>query len=485
MAERRNSWELFAAQWEARRFSGSGRRWRWVGRLPAGLLVFGLLLAPLEGPASAGLATGRTLALKGGPDRMAARTNVAARTDVAVPTYQSGVTDLWGGAIESIALRSDGTVWTWGWDDWGILGNGHGVPMTSSITTYNSAIPLEVLGPGGAGHLASIKAIAGGERHNAALDVNGNVWTWGWNAFGQLGTGAPCPDRNSPACMGTTPAQIPSLANVKAIAARGYHTLALKEDGTVWAWGYNDAGRLGDGTNTDRFVPVPIGGLTGHGGVLAISGGGDVSAALMADHTLMAWGTNENGAVGNGVINPTGQWTPVAVSQSTGLSNVVSIATGWDHMVALAQDGSVWTWGLNTDGELGNGTTISSSLPLKVSGLGPVIGVSAGDGSTAVLTADHHVWIWGMMRHGDGTYFSYGLSPKLMPGIDNVTLVRDRDWHVLALKGDGTVWAWGSNQAGEIGNGTVKGNTDAPARVLFPDVSPSLPLSLFLPMLRR
>jgi alpha-tubulin suppressor-like RCC1 family protein len=449
------------------------------------LLVFGLLLVPLGSPVSAGPRIGGAPAQNGGPDRVAAHTHVAAHTIVAAPTYQSGVMDLWGGAIESIALRSDGTVWTWGWDDFGILGNGHGVTMTLVITTFNSTVPIEVLGSDGVGHLSSIAAIAGGERHNAALDVNGKVWTWGWNRFGMLGLGTTCSNPDAPDCMGTTPAQVPSLTNVKAIAARGYHTLALKENGTVWAWGYNDSGRLGDGTNLDRNEPVPVGGLTGHGGVLAISGGGDVSAALMADHTLMAWGTNENGAVGNGVINPNGQWTPVAVSPSTGLSNVVSIATGWDHMVALAQDGSVWTWGLNTDGELGNGTTISSSVPLKVGGLGPVIGVSAGDGSTAVVTADHKVWAWGVLRHGNGAYYSIGLKPGLVVGIDNVTLVRDRDWHVLALKGDGTVWAWGSNQAGEIGNGTVEGNTDAPARVLFPDVSLSLPLSVFLPVMQR
>lgn len=170
---------------------------------------------------------------------------------------------------------------------------------------------------------------------------------------------------------------------------------------------------------------------------MAISGAGVVNAALIADHTLKAWGYNADGAVGNGITSTVGQWTPTPVSQTSGLTNVQAIATGWDHMVALAADGTVWTWGANGDGQLGNGTkgvNTYSSVPIQVSGLISITGVSAGDGSTVVL------------------------------------------------KSDGTVWAWGSNGKGECGNGTVGGNTDTPVRVLFPDF---LPLSLFLPIIQR
>jgi len=399
----------------------------------------------------------------------------------AVPA-PTGVTDLWGGAVESIALRADGTVWTWGWDNFGMLGNGHYVTMTDPSTQYDSWVPFQVLGSNGVGHLTSIQAIAGGERHNTALDTNGEVWTWGWNYFGQLGINANCTGMNTPDCMGTTPVKIPGFTSVKMIASRGYHTLALKNDGTVWAWGYNDSGRLGDGTTTDRHSPTLINGLTGHGKVLSISGGGDMSAALMEDHTVMAWGMNVHGAVGNGTINALGQWTPTTVSQSTGLTYVKAIATGWDHMVALDQNNTVWTWGDNGDGQIGNGITSTEgiSLPFHVPNLSNVIGISAGDGSTVVLTADGHVWEWGTLRHGDGSYVFIGDSPVPVAGIDHVTLVRARDWHVLALKSDGTVWAWGSNQRGECGNGTVGGNTDNPGLVLFPTFA-----QLYLPLVVR
>ncbi len=398
------------------------------------------------------------------------------------------VTDFWGGAGDSIALMSNGTVWTWGWDDYGVLGNGLGVTMFDTNTAYNSSYPIQVLGPGGVGHLSSIQAIAGGERHNVTLDSNGEVWTWGWNAFGQLGNGITCTsDAHSTACMGTTPAKIPSFTNVQAIASRGYHSLALKNNGTVWAWGYNAYGQLGDGTTTDQHSPVPVIGLTGHGGVTAISGGGFVSAALMGDHTLMAWGDDRAGAIGNGTIGTTGQLTPTSVITTTGLTTVTQIATGWDHMVALDSNGNVWTWGSNYDGELGNGitSTIGMSVPIKVNGLSNVIGVSAGDGSTVVLEANGTVWAWGLITHGDGTPYSYGPTPVQVSGIDHVTLVRARNWQVYALKSDNTVWAWGSNGHGECGHGTVGGNTDTAVLVLFPTIPFTPTAWLYLPLIAK
>ena len=398
----------------------------------------------------------------------------------------SNVIDLWGGGSESIALQSDGSVWTWGWDDYGMLGNGHGPTMFDTTTQYDSLIPFKVLGANGVGHLNAIVAIAGAERQNSALDANGEIWTWGWNYFGQLGYGTYCSNMNAADCMGTTPAKIPGFTNVTAIASRGYHTLALKKDGTVWAWGYNNWGQIGDGTNTDRHSPALVSGLNGHGKVLAISGGGDISAALMEDHTLMAWGNNEHGAVGNGTTSLTGQWSPVPVV-SSGLTYVKVIATGWNHMIAIDQNDTVWTWGNGQYGELGNGSTADSSVPFHVSGLTNVIQVSAGDGSSVALKSDGTVWAWGALRTQVGTnqfaVYNYGSTPVQVSGIDHVTLLRDRDWHVLALKQDGTVWAWGWNLKGQIGDGTVGGDKLTPVQVQFStDPVPAPNFSVFLPL---
>ena len=387
------------------------------------------------------------------------------------------VIDVWGGTGESIALMSDGTVWTWGWDEYGVLGNGHGILMSDPSKQYDRAYAFPVYGPGGIGRLTNIQAIAGGERHNAALDKNGEVWTWGWNAFGQLGNGVTCANTSSPECMGTLPAKIPNFTSVKAIASRGYHTLALKTNGTVWAWGYNDGGRLGDGTTTDQHSPVQINGLSSHGDVTQISGGGVVNAALMADHTLMAWGVNSEGAVGNGVFSDS-QPAPVAVSQASGLTNVIAVATGWDHVVALAADKTVWTWGLNGSGQLGDGTTTNSSLPVHVPGLTNVKAVSAGDASTAVLKEDGTVWAWGINEGGelgDGKTYAYSKIPVQVVGLSNITTARAREWHNLAIKEDGTVWCWGSNGRGECGDGSSGNIRPSPVQVIF------LTKSVFLP----
>lgn len=415
---------------------------------------------------------------------------------VVITSTPTGVIDLWGGGSESIALKSDGTVWTWGWDAYGLLGNGHGLSMMTTTTTYDSNIPFQVLGPDGVGRLASVQAIAGGEHHNVALDTNGEVWTWGWNYFKQLGNGIDCPGDfltaiYSTDCQSNTPIKIPGFTNVKTIASRGYHSLALKQDGTVWAWGRGDWGLLGDGFNQARSSPVQVVGLTGHGGVTTISSGGDVNMALMADHTLMAWGRNWKGEVGNGTIDSgdIGQWTPVSVITTTGLTTVTQVATGWSHVVALASDGTVWTWGKGDLGELGIGITPTTgiSVPVQVSGVSNVIGVSAGDGSTVVVKSDGTVWAWGTLRTGGDAFvdYSYGPTPVQVAGIDHVTLVRARDWHVLALKSDGTVWCWGWNEKGQCGDGTTGGDKTTPVQVLFP-TAPFTPTTwLYLPLVVR
>ena len=144
-----------------------------------------------------------------------------------------------------------------------------------------------------------------------------------------------------------------------AIAGGGVHSLALKSDGTVWAWGRNDWGQLGDGSMTNRLTPVPVSGLTG---VVAIAGGGVHSLALKSDGTVWAWGGNSSGQLGDGSM--TNRLTPVPVS---GLTGMVAIAGGELHSLALSSDGTVWTWGYNVYGELGDGsTTIVRATPIPV-----------------------------------------------------------------------------------------------------------------------
>jgi alpha-tubulin suppressor-like RCC1 family protein len=181
--------------------------------------------------------------------------------------------------------KSDGTVWAWGLNNKSQLGDG---------TTTNSSTPVQ----SAPAILTGITAVAAGNEHSLALKSDGTVWGWGSNSNGQLGNGATAGSQ-------TTPVQVSGLTNVTAIAAGVNFSLALKSDGSVWAWGYNGSGQLGDGTTTDRLTPV--------------------------------------------YVNMVAQ---------------VAIAAGFDHSVAMTSTGTVWTWGNNSNGQLGNGSTTNSSVPV-------------------------------------------------------------------------------------------------------------------------
>jgi len=249
--------------------------------------------------------------------------------------------------------------------------------------------------------LTGITAIAGGGAHSLALKNDGMVWAWGWNLYGQLGNGTNT-DSN-------VPVQVSSLTDIIAIAAGWEHSVALKNDGTLWAWGWNTYGELGDGTNGDSNVPVQVSSVTA---ITAISGGESYSLAMKNDSTVWAWGYNYYGQLGNGTNTDSN--VPVQVSSLTG---IIAIAGGRVHSLALKNDGTVWAWGYNADGQLGNGTNADSNVPVQVSSLTGIIAIAGG-----------------------------------------------REFHSLALKNDGTVWAWGDNYYGEIGNGSNT-NSNVPVQV--------------------
>jgi alpha-tubulin suppressor-like RCC1 family protein len=313
------------------------------------------------------------------------------------------VISIWGGARESIALKSDGTVWTWGLNN---CSNGFGNGACGKLgdgTQLTRTVPVRVHGPGDIGYLNSVKAIMGGEHANYALKTDGTLWAWGGNFVGQLGDGT---YTNS-----LTPVQVSGLNSVKSLGGRGYHNLAVKEDGTVWAWGWNSQGQLGHDTSGSP-CPPPLAGACSNAPVqvigvtdpLTVTGGGFFSLALMPDHTLMAWGANESGELADGSY--TAHQIPVHVSSV--LSNVVQVSAGWKHAVALTADGHVWTWGDNLYGEIGNGITSTTgvNVPFRVPGLSNVVAVSGGDRFTGILKADGTVWTWGWNgfgQLGDGT----------------------------------------------------------------------------------
>ncbi len=234
----------------------------------------------------------------------------------------STIAQIAAGFAHTVALNGNGTVWAWGYNGYGQLGDG---------TTINKSTPAEVSG------LTGVRTIAAGAYHSAAVKEDGTVWTWGNNVNWQLG--------DAITVARSIPVQVSEITCVKAIEAGFTHTLAIKEDGTVWAWGNNSNGKLGDGTTVAKSTPVQVNSLTG---IKAITAGGAYTMVIKEDGTVWAWGTNGNGQLGDGI--PFAVSTPLPV-QVSGLTGAKAIAAGYVHSVALKEDGTVWTWGHNSNGQ--------------------------------------------------------------------------------------------------------------------------------------
>ncbi|MGE5549953.1 MAG: PKD domain-containing protein [Bacteroidota bacterium] len=367
-----------------------------------------------------------------------------------------------GGEYYSLGLKRDGTIWAWGINDNGQLGDG---------TTANSAIPLQVKGIGGAGYLTEIADIFGARRHALAVGRDGTVYAWGNNSDGQLGNGTISSSLLPSQVLG--PGGGGLLTGVTKACGGYFHSLALKADGTVWAWGKNNYGQLGDGTTTGKSTPVQVKGPGGAGfltNVVAIGSGAYHSLAVKADGTVWAWGNNQLNQLGDGTA--THRYTPVQVKGPGGagyLTGVTAVSGGNYHAIALKGDGTVWAWGYNNHGQLGNETYTDSAVPVQVKGalgVGNITNVKTVYGcywGATALKHDGTIWTWGYNNYGqlgNGTTAdsNYPVKVKGAGGSGYVTdAVRlgSGHYHSIYLKQDRTPWGWGYNYYGQLGDGTA------------------------------
>ncbi|MCW2971692.1 MAG: repeat-containing protein [Solirubrobacterales bacterium] len=347
------------------------------------------------------------------------------------------------------------TIAAWGENSHWELGAGY--------KSAHSVGPVSVRG------LSGIKSVAATYFSSYALLNDGTVRSWGGNLWGQLGDGTH--GEESP-----TPVPVSGLTGVTAIAVGGAHAMALLGNGTVATWGGNTYGQMGNGTTLKGVegmgsdVPVLVPGLTG---VVAIAAGGADDVALLSNGTVVAWGENKQGQLGDGTTVEKDVPTPVR-----GLASVRAIAIGGvsslgGHMLALLNDGTVRAVGGNPSGQLGNGTTTASSSPVTVTGLGGATAVSAALSHSVALLANGDVVAWGSNDDGELGASSgpeqCGSSPTacskvpVRVGLANVTGISAGFRFSLALSG-GKVFAWGLNELGQLGNGTTA-NSSLPTPV--------------------
>lgn len=283
---------------------------------------------------------------------------------------------------------------------------------------------------------------------NIAIKDDGTLWAWGDNDYGELGDGT--------TTSSSVPIQISTENNWIEVSAGTAHGLALKSDGTVYAWGTNSSGQLGDGTTTRRLSPVPVSGITN---AIHISAGRDFSFALLSDGTIRAWGNNTNGQLGDGTT--TNRLISVPVS---GILTATQISAGGLHALALLSDGTIRAWGYNSAGQLGDGTTTTRTTPVTVSGISTATQIRASKDysyHSLALLSDGTLRSWGENTNGqlgDGTTTNSS-TPVVVSGISTATQIAAGYNHCIALLSDGTVKAWGYNGAGQLGDGTTTTRT--------------------------
>jgi alpha-tubulin suppressor-like RCC1 family protein/Flp pilus assembly pilin Flp len=316
----------------------------------------------------------------------------------------------------------------------GELGNGNNLSSGTPVTVSGSLC---------------LSAISGGYGHNAGLSVDGAVWTWGSNADGELGNGTTTPS--------SVPVRVSGLSGVTAVSAGAYFTTALKKDGTVWSWGRNNHAQLGAGIAADALAhpnPVRVTGLAG-GKVTQIASNCNDGSALKSDGTVWFWGDNSVGQLGNGTAAPANSASAVQVT--TGLpTGITAIARTCDAGVALGPGGTVWGWGWN-GGQYGNSSVACPAgicPPMEAWAAGPpctgpsyftgAVAIAGGFQSEEILKSDGTVYETAEAGCG-------GAAPQQVAGLSNVATIAYTGNFGLALFSDGTVMGWGDNTYGELG----------------------------------
>jgi alpha-tubulin suppressor-like RCC1 family protein len=327
---------------------------------------------------------------------------------------------------------TEGGVWSWGHNSFGGLGD--------ETLTHRSS-PVQITGGGSNWKLIS----NGGYNGAAGIRADGSLWTWGRGTEGQLGNGA--------ATTRSSPVQVSNGPNWKYVSSGQFHNAALKVDGSLWTWGYNIFGQLGDNTTTNRSSPVQT--ICGGNNWKYLGCGYNTTNAIKDDGTLWVWGSNQGGALGDGTILHRSS----PIQTVAGGTNWKSVTGGFTHTAAIKTDGTLWNWGNNITGAMGDNTVVHRSSPVQtIAGGTDWKLVTCGDYYTAAVKTDGTLWLWGNNLYGQ---LASGNTTHYSSPVQNISF--GTDWKkidaghqfMLALKNDGSLWTWGRNTWGQLGDGTI------------------------------
>jgi hypothetical protein len=335
------------------------------------------------------------------------------------------------GAAHSCAIKTDNSPWCWGNNDNEELGIGAGMDESSPV-------PLVTLG--------DVNVVVAGALHSCAIKTDGSLWCWGKNGNSQLGAGQ---------AGDNGPVQVGAIGKpVADVAAGQFHTCAVKMDQSLWCWGANMKGQIGNGAGNTEQAPTAL------RGTWALVTAGELhSCGLKTDGTLWCWGNNADGQLGLGDAGTGTEGTPVAVVTPLDMG-VKAITAGGRHSCALKVDDTLWCWGANESGQLGRGTTSpSEGQPAAVIGFdGPVRAIAAGQAHTCAITLCDTLYCWGSNaagQIGDGNATVPAKKPVAIAIGVGATAVAAGGLHTCAGTADGELRCWGANESGQLGNETM------------------------------
>jgi alpha-tubulin suppressor-like RCC1 family protein len=315
----------------------------------------------------------------------------------------------------------------------GVLGDNTSVSKSSPVQTVSGG--------------TNWKQVAAGLYHAAAIKTDGTLWTWGYNSTGTLGDGSSIVNKSSPIQT------VSGGTNWKQVAGGQSHAAAIKTDGTLWTWGYNAQGQVGDNSITHRSSPIQT--VSGGTNWKQVASGGNNTAAIKTDGTLWLWGYNSGGQLGDNTS--THRSSPVQTI--AGGTNWKSVSGGSAHTVAIKTDGTLWTWGQNTLGQLGDNTRINKFSPVQtIAGGTNWKSVSSGIAYTAAIKTDGTLWLWGHNNYGqlgDNTIVHRSSPVQTVSGGTNWKQVAGGGFNIASIKTDGTLWTWAYNAQGQLGDNTI------------------------------